>query len=101
MIINEQLISYLEDLSCLIFTDDEKIGLTKDLKEILNSMEQLCSFNAEDVPERSHPFEYTNAFRSDDVQVSFERECILKNAPERDDESFVVPKTVGGGISDD
>jgi aspartyl/glutamyl-tRNA(Asn/Gln) amidotransferase C subunit len=32
--------------------------------------------------------------REDEVTPSFEREDILRNAPERTDETLVVPKTI-------
>jgi aspartyl/glutamyl-tRNA(Asn/Gln) amidotransferase C subunit len=46
------------------------------------------------VPERSHPFDDVNNFRPDETKASFERELILKNAPQKNEEMFVVPKTV-------
>ena len=94
MQIDNRLIAYLEDLSSLSLTDTEKDRLTGDLKEILGSMEGLGDLNTENVPERSHPFDNVNAFRNDVVRPSFERELILKNAPERNDEMFCAPKTI-------
>ena len=94
MQINDELITYLEDLSCLTLDDDEKNRITGDLKDILSGMENLGELNTENVTERSHPFDDVNAFRDDEVLSSFDRELILKNAPNRDDEMFVAPKTV-------
>jgi aspartyl-tRNA(Asn)/glutamyl-tRNA(Gln) amidotransferase subunit C len=67
------------------------------LKEILSGMERLSGLNTEGVPERSHPFDNVNAFRDDEARVSFERELILKNAPDRNDEMYIAPKTVEQG----
>ena len=94
MKIDNKLISHLEDLSFLTLSDDEKQRLTEDLKDILGGMEQLGNLNTENVPERSHPFDHVNAFREDEAGTSFERELILKNAPDRNDEAFIAPKTV-------
>jgi aspartyl-tRNA(Asn)/glutamyl-tRNA(Gln) amidotransferase subunit C len=94
MQIDEKLISYLEDLSYLTLSDDEKICLANDLREILSGMARLGELNTENVPERSHPFDNVNAFRDDEVQVSLDRELILKNAPARNNEMFIAPKTV-------
>ena len=94
MTIDNNLLSYLEDLSCLTLSDDEKSRLTGDLKEILGGMERLGELNTDGVPERSHPFDDVNAFREDEMQESFERERILQNAPDRKDDMFVAPKTV-------
>jgi aspartyl-tRNA(Asn)/glutamyl-tRNA(Gln) amidotransferase subunit C len=94
MQIDEKLISYLEDLSYLTLSDDEKVRLANDLREILSGMARLGELNTENVPERSHPFDNVNAFRDDEVQASFDRELILKNAPARNNEMFIAPKTV-------
>jgi aspartyl-tRNA(Asn)/glutamyl-tRNA(Gln) amidotransferase subunit C len=94
MQIDDKLISYLEDLSCLTLSEAEKSRLTGDLKEILSGMERLSGLNTEGVPERSHPFDDVNAFRNDEAGESFERGLILKNAPEKNDTMFIAPKTV-------
>ena len=92
--INEELISYLEELSCLSLSDDEKQRLTDDLVNILSSMAKLAQLDTENALERSHPFDNFNAFREDLPQASFPRELILRNAPDRNDEMLVVPITI-------
>jgi aspartyl-tRNA(Asn)/glutamyl-tRNA(Gln) amidotransferase subunit C len=94
MKIDDKLIEYLEQLSCLILSDDEKIRLKKDLNDILSGMGRLGELNTENVEGLSHPFDNVNAFRNDELEKSFDRELILKNAPERNDEMFIAPKTV-------
>jgi aspartyl-tRNA(Asn)/glutamyl-tRNA(Gln) amidotransferase subunit C len=97
MQIDDKLLSYLEDLSCLTLSDAEKSRLTGDLKDILSGMERLSELNTEGVPERSHPFDNVNAFRDDETVASFDRMLILKNAPDRNDIMFIAPKTVEQG----
>ena len=94
MQIDEALLSYLEELSCLSLTEEEKGRLRGDLEEILNCMARLSELNTDNVPERSHPFDNVNAFREDIVTPSFDRELILKNAPFNNGEMFIAPKTV-------
>lgn len=94
MIIDDKLIAYLENLSCLTLTDAEKERLSGDLEEILNYIERLGELNTDGVPERSHPFDNVNAFRDDMEKASFDRELILKNAPNSNKETFIAPKTV-------
>ena len=94
MIIDDKLIRYLEDLSCLTLSDAEKERLSGDLGKILNYMERLGELDTDGVPERSHPFDNVNAFRDDIARTSFDRELILKNAPDRNNEMFIAPKTV-------
>ena len=94
MQIDKNLITYLEDLSCLTLTNDEKIKLKDDLSKILNGMARLSELDTKGVTERSHPFDNVNAFRDDKIQTSFDRELILCNAPNKTDEMFVAPKIV-------
>ena len=98
MQIDEKLITYLEGLSYLTLPDDEKQRLTEDLREILSHMARLGELDTENAPERSHPFDNVNAFRDDKVCASFSREFILKNAPDRNSEMFIAPKTKETGL---
>jgi aspartyl-tRNA(Asn)/glutamyl-tRNA(Gln) amidotransferase subunit C len=92
--IDDKLIAYLEDLSCLTLSADEKTRLTGDLQKIVDYMARLGELNTHGVSERSHPFDDVNAFRDDEARPSFERALILKNAPARNDEFTIAPKTV-------
>jgi aspartyl-tRNA(Asn)/glutamyl-tRNA(Gln) amidotransferase subunit C len=94
MHIDSKLISYLEDLSCLALSADEKTSLTGDLQKILDYMARLGELDTSGVPERSHPFDDVNAFRDDVTRPSFERELILQNAPARNDAFTIAPRTV-------
>ena len=94
MQIDEQLIAYLEDLSCLRLTDAERERLADDLGKILDRMGQLGSLDVDNVPARSHPFDNANAFRDDVVAPSWPRELILQNAPQHVDGMFVAPPSV-------
>ena len=94
MQIDHKLIAYLEDLSCLVLSAEEKQRILGDLNAVLRYMERLNELDTEGVPERSHPFDHVNAFRQDEVGASLDRALILQNAPKRDDKVFIAPKTV-------
>jgi len=94
MQIDDKLIAYLEDLSCLTLSDGEKTRLSGDLQKILGYMARLGELDTAGVDERSHPFDKVNAFRDDEVHPSFARELILQNAPIKNDEMIIAPKTV-------
>ncbi|MCL2226695.1 MAG: Asp-tRNA(Asn)/Glu-tRNA(Gln) amidotransferase subunit GatC [Oscillospiraceae bacterium] len=94
MIIDDALITYLEELSCLALSEGEKLRIKGDLQKILDSMAMLAELDTEGVAERSHPFDNVNAFREDVVAESFDRELILKNAPLRSKNAFIAPTTV-------
>lgn len=95
MEINDALLSYLEELSQLSLSDEEKLRVRVDLQKILGSMSKLSELDTEHVPERSHPFDHTNAFREDVVRDSFDPALILLNAPDKTETCFKVPKTLG------
>jgi aspartyl-tRNA(Asn)/glutamyl-tRNA(Gln) amidotransferase subunit C len=94
MRIDDKLILYLEELSCLSLSPDEKERLTGDLQKILDYMARLGELNTDGVPERSHPFNNVNVFREDKARPSFDRALILQNAPQKNDEFFIAPRTV-------
>jgi aspartyl/glutamyl-tRNA(Asn/Gln) amidotransferase C subunit len=94
MQIDDKLLAYLEDLSCLTLSANEKTKLTHDLQEILDYMARLGELNTDGVVERSHPFDNVNVFRDDIVRSSFDRALILQNAPVKNDEAIIAPKTV-------
>ena len=94
MQVDDKLITYLEDLSNLALSENEKPRLTSDLTEIIECMARLNELDTTNVPERSHPFDNVNAFREDTITPSLNRDLILKNAPDRNDEFIVAPKAV-------
>jgi len=94
MKVDDKLIAQLEDLSNMTLTIDEKSQLTKDLQKLINETSPLSALCTEGVPECSHPFEHVNAFREDHALPSFGRNKILQNAPKRNDEMIIAPKTV-------
>ncbi|MDR2966259.1 MAG: Asp-tRNA(Asn)/Glu-tRNA(Gln) amidotransferase subunit GatC [Treponema sp.] len=94
MQIDDKLFTYLEDLSCLTLSADDKSRLAKNLPPILDCMAKLGELDTNGVPECYTPLDNFNVFRNDEVRSSFNRELILKNAPVRNDEFIIAPKTV-------
>jgi aspartyl-tRNA(Asn)/glutamyl-tRNA(Gln) amidotransferase subunit C len=94
MVIDSKLISHLEDLSCFTLPNDEKVRLTEELQKIFAGITRLSELNTDGVQECTHLLDNINAFREDEIRPSLDRELVLKNAPVRNDEFFVAPKTV-------
>ena len=94
MQIDDTLINYLENLSYLTLDDKERARLSSDLQNILKNMESLSELDTSGVNELSHPFDNVNNFRKDEVKQGFDRSLILRNAKVKNDEMFIVPKTV-------
>lgn len=94
MKIDDKLIGYLEDLSRLTLTGEEKEQAKTDLTGIIGYMAKLGELDTKGLPALSHPFAATNRFREDEVTQSYERAEILANAPVKTGEYFKAPKTV-------
>ncbi len=94
MQINDELITYLEDLSRLKLSKEEEEKAKVDLGKILNYIDKLNELDTSNVEAVSHPFAFTNNFREDVLVASADRETILANAPMKKDGCFKVPKTV-------
>lgn len=94
MQINNELITYLEDLSRLTLSKEEEEKAKVDLEKILNYIDKLNELDTTNVEAISHPFAFTNNFRDDDAVASTDRDIILANAPMKKDGCFKVPKTV-------
>ena len=94
MQIDDKLIDYLEDLSYFTLSDKEKELLKDKLQNTFNDIELIKNLTTGDIPEYSHNDGKFNVFRNDEVCPSYDRELILKNAPFKNEEMFIAPKTL-------
>ena len=94
MNVDDSLILYLEDLSCFALSDSEKKCFVQDFQKILDALAPLSNLNTDGVPECSRPVNNVNIFRDDKANPSFGRASILENAPVKNDEYFIAPRTV-------
>jgi aspartyl-tRNA(Asn)/glutamyl-tRNA(Gln) amidotransferase subunit C len=96
MAVTKKDVEHIAELARLKFADAEIDGYTEQLNEILNYIEKLNELDTENVEPLSHPVEGNNVFREDGVKPSISTEEALKNAPEKDEQFFIVPKIIGG-----
>lgn len=87
-------VEYIAQLARLRFKDEELENFTHQLNEILNYVEKLSELDTADVEPLNHPIENVNVFREDELKPSVDTEEALKNAPDRTDEFFKVPKVI-------
>ena len=71
------------------------------LGDILEHAERVQALPTEGVPPTSHPLPMTNAFRSDEVTGSLDRDDVLAAAPDADGPYFRVPKILGEEVEGD
>ena len=64
------------------------------LAAILRYAAKLDEVDITGVAPTTHTLDAVNALRDDEVLPSLPREAALQNAPQRNDEAFVVPKII-------
>lgn len=90
----DETMEYLEILSQISLTEEEKQETAGELKKILAYMEKLEELDTDGVEPMSHVFPVQNVFREDIVEREDQREALLENAPQKKEEQYLVPKTV-------
>jgi len=94
MTVDKELISRLEHLARLELSETEKEGILKDLNNILQMVEKMNEVNTDNVEPLVYINDAVNVWREDQVKGQVSREEALKNAPEKNDEFFKVPKMI-------
>lgn len=87
-------VEHVAKLARLAITEEEKERYTQQLSNILTYIEKLKELDTSKVEPTSHVLPMKNIFREDEVRPSLPREEILKNAPDRTEEFFSVPKII-------
>ena len=94
MSVTKKDVEYIAELARLKFKEEELESFTHQLNEILSYVDKLNELNTENVEPLSHPVENINVFRNDELKPSITTEDALKNAPDKTDEFFKVPKVI-------
>ena len=94
MKITEELVDYVSTLSRIRLPQEEKAKMAGDLEQIVTYMDTLNTLDTDGVEPMSHIFPLKNVLRADEVVPSADREVLLSGAPDRDEETFRVPKAV-------
>lgn len=94
-IISDETIEYVGILAKLELSGEEKKQAKKDLGQMLDYVDKLEELDTEGIEPMTHIFPLENVFREDEVKNGDMRTEILLNAPEKTEDNFVVPKTIG------
>ena len=87
-------VAYVARLSRLILSEEEQARYGQDLAAILDYAAKLNELDTEGIEPTAHVLPIHNVLREDAVRPSFDRDKLLKNAPEQADGCFKVPKVV-------
>jgi aspartyl-tRNA(Asn)/glutamyl-tRNA(Gln) amidotransferase subunit C len=90
-------IAKVAKLARVALSDEELELYGRQLGDILEHAELVQSLPTEGVPPTSHPLPMTNAFRSDEVTASLDRDEVLAQAPDHEDGYFRVPRILDDG----
>jgi aspartyl-tRNA(Asn)/glutamyl-tRNA(Gln) amidotransferase subunit C len=94
MEVNDALIDNLSNLARLEFSAQEKEGIKKDLRRMIEFVEKLGELDTTGVEPLLHMSPSINVLREDIPQGSVTREQALSNAPATDGTYFKVPKVI-------
>ncbi len=94
MTIDENLISRLENLARLELSREERQQLLGDMNNIIQMVEKLQKLNTEEVEPLVYINEEVNVLRNDDIKNQIAQKTALKNAPEKTEVYFKVPKVI-------
>ena len=99
MSLTRQEVEKVSLLGRLLLTPEELDRMTSQLGGIVAYIEQLAELDDEiksrQVQPMAHAVEMTNVFRPDAVAPSLDRAAALSNAPEHDDQCYLVPAVLG------
>ena len=87
-------VRHVAQLARLSFSEAEQQKLTTQLNTILEYMEELNSINTDAVEPLFHVIDLKNVLRDDVCRPGLSRDEALRNAPERNDQFFKVPKVI-------
>ena len=87
-------VSYVAQLARLKLSPRETEQFQSQLSQVLAYVEQLKQLKVDGIEPTAHALPRTNVFREDRVTPSLPVEDALRNAPQRLNDLFLVPKVV-------
>ncbi len=94
MEITTDIIRHTAKLSRIELSAEEEKGMEKHFAAMLEQVKTLDTFDASEVDATAHILSAVNVLREDKAGEPFDREKLLSCAPERDEESYIVPRVV-------
>jgi aspartyl-tRNA(Asn)/glutamyl-tRNA(Gln) amidotransferase subunit C len=94
MSLDEATVARIARLARIAIDPDKRTSLASELSGILGWIEQLNEVDTAGVAPMTAVGDMQLAWRADEVTDGNQVETILRNAPEQQDDHFVVPKVV-------
>ena len=87
-------VNYVAKLARLSLSAEEQAKFSDQLKNILHYVDKLKELDVSNIEPTAHAVPITNVVRKDVVKPSLPTELALKNAPQKANNLFIVPKIV-------
>jgi aspartyl-tRNA(Asn)/glutamyl-tRNA(Gln) amidotransferase subunit C len=87
-------VEHVARLARLALSDDERERMRTELDVILAYIDKLNAVDTDGVEPTSHAVPLVNVMRDDEPRPSFDRDEMLRNAPDRAGPSFRVPRII-------
>ncbi len=94
MLVSKEEILHIVKLANLNIKEDEIDEYAKNLEDILNFVKVLNNVDTENIEESIGTVNNSNVFRKDEIKEFGDREILLQNAPEQEDNMFRIPKVI-------
>ena len=91
---DKETVATLSYLSRLAFDKENEEKITKDLENIIEFVDQLDGVDTSDIEPLKSPLEKTAKTREDEITAKNRKEQFLKNAPDANEDYFLVPRVV-------
>lgn len=88
-------VAHVARLARLDLGDAELDHFTRHLSSVLAHAEDMDALDLSDVPPMTHPLPLQNVWRPDVVGTTADRAEVLGQAPDHDEERFLVPPILG------
>ena len=92
--LDEETVRHVASLARLKVCDEEVALFSEQLSAVLDYVAQLNKPDTTQVPPAAHPLRIHNAFRDDAVRAPWDSSRAVRNAPQRHDAFFAVPKVL-------
>jgi len=94
MKVTKEVILHIAELAKLEVTDEECGKLTGEMQSIVDFADQLNKIDTDQIDSMEHITRNVNVLRDDVIKPSFDRDEMLKNAPQKYAGCYKVPKIV-------
>ncbi len=90
MPLSREEVQHLARLARVGLSEDDIARFREQLSEILDYFQRLRQLDTDDVPPTAHTLPLHNVMREDEPRPSYNKEDVLANAPQREEDLFRV-----------